>query len=127
MPDIGTQQRSPGRFNFLRVPLFRLLAINLAAGTAVAVLFVGGLLALNPVEPARPDLCRLLARHRARAAAVRLRRDLRLDRDGDGDHGDGTTRRWMTMELARPAAAGGAAGARWFETRGVAALLTMRD
>ncbi|MDP3074497.1 hypothetical protein [Bradyrhizobium sp.] len=36
------------RFNFLRVPLFRLLAINLAAGTAVAALFVGCLLALNP-------------------------------------------------------------------------------
>ena len=38
----------PRRFNFLRLPLFRLLAINLAAGTAVAVLFVGRLLALNP-------------------------------------------------------------------------------
>ena len=36
------------RFHFLRVPLFRLLAINLAAGSAVAALFVGGLLALNP-------------------------------------------------------------------------------
>lgn len=48
MPGIGTQQRSPGRFGLLRVPLFRLLAINLAAGAAVAVLFVGGLLAINP-------------------------------------------------------------------------------
>jgi len=38
MPDIRTQQPSPGRFGFLRVPLFRLLAINLAAGTAVAAL-----------------------------------------------------------------------------------------
>jgi hypothetical protein len=37
----------PQKFNLLRVPLFRLLAINLAAGTAVAVLLVGGLLALN--------------------------------------------------------------------------------
>ena len=36
------------RFHFLRVPLFRLLAINLAAGSAVAALFVGGLMALNP-------------------------------------------------------------------------------
>ncbi|MES2193706.1 MAG: hypothetical protein V4517_04785 [Pseudomonadota bacterium] len=45
MPD----QACPRRFNFLRVPLFRLLAINLAAGTAVAALFVGGLMALNPV------------------------------------------------------------------------------
>ena len=30
------------------MPLFRLLAINLAAGTAVAALLVGGLLAVNP-------------------------------------------------------------------------------
>jgi hypothetical protein len=29
-------------------PLFRLLAINLALGTATAVLMLGGLLALNP-------------------------------------------------------------------------------
>ena len=32
----------------LRVPLFRLLAINLAAGAAVTVLLVGGLLLINP-------------------------------------------------------------------------------
>ena len=38
------------RFSFLRVPLFRLLAINLAAGITLAVLLVGGLLALNPAE-----------------------------------------------------------------------------
>ena len=38
----------PGRFQWLRVPLFRLLAINLAAGTALAALLVGGLLVLNP-------------------------------------------------------------------------------
>ncbi|HEY5130440.1 MAG TPA: hypothetical protein VIJ35_24670 [Bradyrhizobium sp.] len=38
----------PRRFGFLRVPLFRLLAINLAAGAALAALLVGGLLALNP-------------------------------------------------------------------------------
>jgi hypothetical protein len=31
-----------------RQPLFRLLAINLALGTATAVLMLGGLLALNP-------------------------------------------------------------------------------
>ena len=36
------------RFGFLCVPLFRLLAINLAAGITLAVLLVGGLLALNP-------------------------------------------------------------------------------
>jgi hypothetical protein len=32
----------------LNQPLFRLLAINLALGTATAVLMLGGLLALNP-------------------------------------------------------------------------------
>jgi hypothetical protein len=32
----------------LRVPLFRLLAINLAAGTAIAILLLGGLLVINP-------------------------------------------------------------------------------
>ena len=34
--------------NFLREPLFRLLAINLAIGVSAAVLLLGGLLALNP-------------------------------------------------------------------------------
>ena len=43
-----SKQQTPARFAFLRVPLFRLLAINLAAGMAVAALLVGGLLALNP-------------------------------------------------------------------------------
>ncbi len=38
----------PPRARLLRVPLFRLLAINLAAGAAVTVLLVGGLLLLNP-------------------------------------------------------------------------------
>jgi hypothetical protein len=37
----------PG-FRFWRTPLFRLLAINLAAGVVVAVILVGGLLLLNP-------------------------------------------------------------------------------
>ncbi len=32
----------------LQQPLWRLLAINLASGIAVAILLVGGLLALNP-------------------------------------------------------------------------------
>ena len=49
MPDTGpSKEQKPRRVAFLRVPLFRLLAINLAAGTALAVLLVGGLLALNP-------------------------------------------------------------------------------
>jgi hypothetical protein len=34
----------------LRQPLFRLLAINLAAGILVATLLLGGLLALNPLH-----------------------------------------------------------------------------
>ncbi len=37
----------PG-LRLLRQPLFRLLAINLAIGIALATLLVGGLLALNP-------------------------------------------------------------------------------
>ena len=36
------------RFGFFDLPLFRLLAINLAAGVAMAALAVGGLLALDP-------------------------------------------------------------------------------
>jgi hypothetical protein len=36
------------RAGFLRTPLFRLLAINLAIGVSLAVLLVGGLLALDP-------------------------------------------------------------------------------
>jgi hypothetical protein len=49
MPDdTSSQQQTPRRSSFLRVPLFRLLAINLAIGIVVAALLVGGLLALNP-------------------------------------------------------------------------------
>jgi hypothetical protein len=36
------------RAKFLRFPLFRLLAINLGIGVGLAVLLVGGLLALDP-------------------------------------------------------------------------------
>lgn len=48
-----TEQRpgnggKPRRLGLLRLPLFRLLAINLAAGVTVAALLVGGLLALDP-------------------------------------------------------------------------------
>jgi len=46
--NVRSKQQMPARFAFLRVPLFRLLAINLAAGMTVAALLVGGLLALNP-------------------------------------------------------------------------------
>jgi hypothetical protein len=35
-------------FGFWRTPLFRLLAINLAMGSALAIFLVGGLLWLNP-------------------------------------------------------------------------------
>jgi hypothetical protein len=42
-------ERIQARFDdVLRAPLLRLLAINLATGTAAAALLVGGLLALNP-------------------------------------------------------------------------------
>jgi hypothetical protein len=43
-----SEQQMPRRLDFLRVPLFRLLAINLAIGVVLATLVVGGLLALNP-------------------------------------------------------------------------------
>jgi hypothetical protein len=43
-----TPDDQPRRLNILRIPLFRLLAINLAAGAAAAALLVGGLLTLNP-------------------------------------------------------------------------------
>lgn len=42
------KEPAPRRFRFWRVPLFRLLAINLGIGIALAALLVGGLLALNP-------------------------------------------------------------------------------
>ena len=45
---VRSKQQRPRRLAFLRVPLFRLLAINLAAGMAVAALLVGGLLVLDP-------------------------------------------------------------------------------
>lgn len=41
------QMRTPKGAGLLRLPLLRLLAINLAAGLGVAVLIVGGLLALD--------------------------------------------------------------------------------
>jgi hypothetical protein len=46
--NVRSKEQMPARFAFLRGPLFRLLAINLAAGMAVAALLVGGLLVLNP-------------------------------------------------------------------------------
>jgi hypothetical protein len=49
MPDDArSNEQIPHRLGFLRVPLFRLLAINLAVGMTVAALLVGGLLVLNP-------------------------------------------------------------------------------
>jgi hypothetical protein len=43
-----SEQQTPRRIQVFRVPLFRLLAINLAAGVTLAVLLVGGLLWANP-------------------------------------------------------------------------------
>ena len=36
--------------HLLQLPLFRLLAINLLIGAVIAVLMIGGLLALNPLN-----------------------------------------------------------------------------
>ena len=51
----------------LRQPLIRLLAVNLAAGASVAVLMLGGLLALNPA-----NLRGLILADRAPGAALAL-------------------------------------------------------
>ena len=48
LDDVRNKEQLPRRRGFLGVPLFRLLAINLAAGTALAALLVGGLLVVNP-------------------------------------------------------------------------------
>ena len=74
-------------FRLPRAPLFRLLAINLAAGVAVAVLLVGGLLLLNP-----GGLRHLIFADRAPGIALGLllfgfHRHLRLGRDGQRHHG----------------------------------------
>ncbi|MDE2378318.1 hypothetical protein [Bradyrhizobium sp.] len=42
------ERPEPRRIALLRMPLFRLLAINLAIGACAATLLVGGLLLLNP-------------------------------------------------------------------------------
>ena len=42
------QRRARRRSRIVAVPLFRLLAINLTAGIALAALLVGGLLWINP-------------------------------------------------------------------------------
>jgi hypothetical protein len=47
VPNIRRRERLPS-FGLLRVPLLRLLAINLAIGACAAALLVGGLLWLNP-------------------------------------------------------------------------------
>src|SRR5487761_2042457 len=46
--DMRDSNPSSPRFSFWRTPLFRLLAINLAMGSALAVFLVGGLLWLDP-------------------------------------------------------------------------------
>jgi hypothetical protein len=46
--EMRKMEPTPGPFSLLRVPLFRLLAINLAGGMVLATLLVGGLLLLNP-------------------------------------------------------------------------------
>ena len=45
---LSKMNSAPLRPRLWRVPLFRLLAINLAIGVALAAALVGGLLALNP-------------------------------------------------------------------------------
>lgn len=47
-PGNGPAHQPPTLRQVLRKPLFRLLAINLAIGAGVAVLMLGGLIALDP-------------------------------------------------------------------------------
>ena len=61
------QSNEPRQTGFWRVPLFRLLAINLGVGVALAVLLVGGLLVLNPGE-----LRHLIFTDRSPAVAIGL-------------------------------------------------------
>jgi hypothetical protein len=60
-------QQTRRRTKLFRSPLFRLLAINLAIGTALAVLLVGGLLWLNP-----GDLRHLILTDRSPGVALGL-------------------------------------------------------
>lgn len=53
--------------HLLRLPLLRLLAVNLAIGVSVAVLMLGGLLVLNPLR-----LRDLILADRAGGAALAL-------------------------------------------------------
>lgn len=48
MSDMQEEAPSPRQSLVFGAPLFRLLAINLAAGVLVAMLLVGGLMLLNP-------------------------------------------------------------------------------
>jgi hypothetical protein len=57
----------PRRPRLLRTPLFRLLVINLAIGTMLAVFLVGGLLWLNP-----GGLCHLIFTDRSPGIALGL-------------------------------------------------------
>lgn len=100
------------RMAIFRAPLLRLLAINLAAGTAAAVLLLCGLLALNP-----HGLRDLILADRSPATAIGLllfglfitfgstamgTAIMALGGQGDGGHG----------RRARAEAAGGSAAAR---------------
>jgi hypothetical protein len=58
---------TPPAMTLLRQPLIRLLAVNLVAGAGVAVLMLGGLLALNPA-----NLRGLILADRTPAAALAL-------------------------------------------------------
>ena len=61
------QRENPSPVPLLRQPLIRLLAVNLAAGVAVAVVMLSGLLALNPA-----NLRDLILADRAGGAALAL-------------------------------------------------------
>ena len=89
MPDdMQDKPQTPRPFIVWRVPLFRLLAINLAVGWRWRRCWSAAC-SRSIRRTARPDLRRPLARHRRRAVAVWLRGDVWLGRDGHRDHGGG--------------------------------------
>lgn len=106
-PPMSSHQQPQPRPSLLRIPLFRLLAINLAIGACAAAILVGGLLWLNPgrlreliFADSSPGiaLAVLLASFlitfgsAAMGSAIMAqgrKEDSGKDRDKDGGHGSG--------------------------------------
>lgn len=106
----------PNSPSLLRIPLFRLLAINLAIGACAAVLLVGGLLWLNPghlreliFADRSPGIALLvlfgsfLVTFGSAAMGSAIMAQGRKDDDDKGGGGGGHTARLAPQKLARRA------------------------